>query len=90
MQNNEYFEICNENYRYLSGKLSDGCLHLKSEVWGDDYDSEKHYDLSREETDILFRAMSLDDFLDECAKEGLEWMEDFFKDIGINPRTVCI
>lgn len=72
----------------LQGIIKDGCLHLTSEVWGDDYDSEKHYVLTREDTEKLFSIIEVDEFIEECREGHTLWMEDFFEMNGIDP-DVC-
>ena len=45
------FVIYSEKYVSLTGKTIGGCLSLESNVYGDDHDSEKHYEFSKEETE---------------------------------------
>lgn len=74
------FNIYNEQYVHLGGDITDGSLHLESEVYGEDYDSEKHYTFSKEETEKLFSIISLEDFIELCRKEHLIGMEQFLAD----------
>lgn len=77
------FVIYSEKYVSLTGKIIDGCLSLESNIYGDDYDSEKHYEFSKEETEKLFKLISIDDFIKLCQKEYLLGMEEFLKDNDI-------
>ena len=81
------FVIYSDKYVSLTGKIADGCLSLESNVYGDDHDSEKHYECSKEETEKLFKLISLDDFIKFCQKEHLLGMETFLKENNIEYRT---
>ena len=81
------FVIYSEKYVSLTGKIADGCLSLESNAYGDDHDSEKHYEFSEEETEKLFKLISIDDFVKLCQKEHLLGMEKFLKDNSIEYRT---
>jgi hypothetical protein len=83
----EEFTVYNEENISLHGDIKAGCLHLCSCVYGEDYDSEKNYDLSKEDTDKLFRIMSLDEFIKNCREDKLHWMENFFEKNDIHPKT---
>ena len=48
--NDQKFNIYSESNLSLSGEISEGCLHLTSEVWGS-YDSEQHIDFTKEDTE---------------------------------------
>lgn len=72
---------------YLDGEIEDGCLTLVSNVFGKDYDSEKTYFFSKEQTEKLFGIISLDGFIELCRKEDLIGMEEFLKKNSIQPGT---
>ena len=82
--------IYDERYVHLFGEISDGCLHLESDVYGDDYDSEKHYMFSREETEKLFSIISIEDFISLCREKHLIGMEEFLEENNIIYQTHCI
>ena len=82
------FNIYSERYVHLFGDITGGCLHLESDVYGDDYDSEKHYLFSKEETAKLFSLISLEDFIALCRKEDLIGMERFLKENGITYKSI--
>ena len=81
------FEIYKEQYIFLGGEIINGCLHLRSEVYGDEYDSEKHYGFSKEETEKLFAKISLEDFIELCRKKRLSGMEEFLKENNIEYKS---
>ena len=81
------FVIYKERYISLSGQIAGGCLSLDSEVHGDDFDSEKHYRFTKEQTEKLFSIISHDDFLELCREKHLVGMEDFLSKYGIVPET---
>ena len=81
------FSIYSERYVYFWGDIRDGCLHLESNVFGEEYDSEKHYTFSKEETDHLFEIIPLDEFIKKCREGHLIWMEQFLDENGIEPST---
>ncbi len=74
----------------LNGVIRDGQLHITSEVYGDDYDSEKHYVFSVEDTNKLFSLIDVDSFIELCRKENVIGMEAFFRKNEIHPNTFCI
>lgn len=75
----------------LIGRIDEeGCLHLDSEVWGGDYDSEKHYKFSKEETDKLFSLISLEDFIALCQEQHVRGMERFLDSNRISYGTITI
>lgn len=85
------FAIYNERYVHLNGDIDqDGCLKLLSEVYGEDYDSERHYSFSREETDKLFSIISLEDFISLCQEQRLAGMEKFLAENHIMYGTITI
>ena len=49
----QFITVYDEPNVHLSGEIKAGCLHLESDVYGDDYDSEKHYSFTREETEMI-------------------------------------
>ena len=71
------FDIYNERFVYLGGEISNGCLELISEVYGDDDhpDSEKHYLFSESQTEKLFSLISMEDFIAFCQRGHLMWLE---------------
>ncbi len=87
--NKSPFVIYNEEFVTLEGDIKCGCLHLESNVYGEDYDSEKHYTFSEEDTEKLFSIMSLDEFIEACRKGHLMWLEDFLEENDIHPGTCC-
>ena len=87
--NDMKFDIYSERYVYLGGEIRNGALELISEVYGE-YDSEKHYYLSRSETEKLFSICPMEEFIEMCRKGRLIWMEDYFNRSGIKYRTAGI
>ena len=83
------FIVYREKNVTLSGRITNGCMHLESCVYGDDYDSEKYYDFTKEDTLKLFSIMTFDDFIASCQEGHLIWMEQFLEDNGIKPGTFC-
>ncbi len=81
------FDIYSEQYVSLKGKIKDGCLALESNVYGEDYDSEKFYDFSKEETEKLFDLISLENFIELCRREHLVGMEKYLSDNQISYRS---
>ncbi len=82
------FVIYNEKNVTLSGSIVNGCLHLESSVYGEEYDSEKHYDFTKEDTRKLFSMITFDSFIDSCRKGHLMWLEQFIEDNDIHPKTI--
>ena len=77
----QYIHIYSGRTSALTGNIDeDGRLHLTSEVYGEDYDSEKHYEFTKEETDRLFSIISLEDFIALCSEQHLIGMEGFLSD----------
>ena len=83
------FVIYNEENVTLSGSIRDGCLHLESNVYGDDRDSEKYYDFSSEETRKLFSIIGFNGFIESCRKGHLIWLEEFLERNDFHPKTFC-
>ncbi|WP_029231702.1 hypothetical protein [Butyrivibrio sp. VCB2006] len=83
------FTVYKETNVGLSGSIKKGCLHLESYVYGEDYDSEKYYDFSEEDTERLFSINSFDVFLINLRQGRLRWMESFLEDYDIHPKTSC-
>ena len=81
------FTIYGEQNISLTGKIIDGCLSLESDVYGDEHDSEKHYEFSKEETEKLFNLISMDDFTKLCKKEHVIGMEEFLDKNHIEYKT---
>ena len=88
--NDQEFTIYWERYVYLGGKIKNGCLQLDSEVYGDEYDSEKHYMFSKTETDRLFSLCSLSEFIELCRRGRLLGMEAFLSKNCIRYESVTI
>ena len=83
------FAIYNEKYVHLNGDIDkEGCLHLDSEVYGEDYDSEMHYTFSKTETDRLFSIISLEEFIALCRDQHLRGMEQFLKNNHIHYDSI--
>lgn len=74
----------------LRGTITNGCLHLTSEIWGDDFDSEKHYVFTEEDTNKLFSIMELDEFVEACKKGHVLWLEHFLHENDIDYSGACI
>ena len=81
------FTIYKENNVSLTGKIVDDCLSLDSLVYGDEYDSEKHYEFSKEETEKLFNLVSMNNFIELCQKKHLNGMEEFLNKNNIKYKT---
>ncbi len=79
------FVIYKEKYISLAGQILGGCLMLDSEVCGDDFDSEKHYRFTKEQTEKLFSIIAFDDFIELCREKHLIGMEDFLNEHSIYP-----
>ena len=86
------FVIYKDTYSALFGDITDGCLHMESDVDEDDMypASEKHYRFSKEDTARLFSVISLRDFISLCLKRRLSGMEAFLAENGIRPETTII
>ena len=84
------FTCCSERNIYLGGRITDGCLSLVSKAYGDDYDSEKHYDFSKGETEKLFSILTLDEFVNLCNTKKLIGMESFLERKGITYSSCTI
>ena len=89
MKDKSEFKIYKEENVSLHGRIEKGCLRLESVVYGDEYDSEKYYDFTKEDTDKLFSIISFEDFLQSCREGHLMWLEDFLKKNDISPKTFC-
>ena len=89
---NRKFDIYNHEHTAFFGDLTNGCLHLESDVDGDDDypGGEKHYSLTREDTERLFSIISLEDFILFCKENGLLKMEEFLQQNGLCPNTTVI
>lgn len=74
----------------LYGVIRDGSLHITSEVWGDDYDSEKHYVFTKEDTSRLFSLIEVDEFIEACKEGHTSWLEKFLGKNDIHYRGGCI
>lgn len=87
---NQSFSIYHGGGVYFGGSIRDGKLEMVSEVYGDDYDSERHYTFSKEATDKLFRSISLEGFIRLCKKGSLDGMEEYLKEHGIEYSYITI
>ncbi len=83
------FTIYNKEYSTLYGNIEEGCLHLVSNVYGKEYDSEKFYDFSAEDTKRLFSIIGFTEFVEMCKANDIGWMEKYLDDNGIKPKTCC-
>ncbi len=83
------FIIYNEPNVTLCGSITAGCLHLESHVYGDDYESEKHYAFTKADTNKLFSIIKFDRFITSCREQHLMWLEKFLKDNDIQPEVYC-
>ncbi len=83
------FTIYNEEYATLHGNIDEGCLHLVSNVYGEEYDSEKFYDFSAEDTERLFSIIGFTEFVEKCKTNDIGWMEKFLENNEIKPKTCC-
>ena len=83
----QFITVYDEPNVHLSGEIKAGCLHLESDVYGDDYDSEKHYSFTREETEKLFETITLEEFIALCREKHLIGMEEFLNNAGITYKT---
>lgn len=75
---------------YLGGMIRNGCLELDSEVYGEEYDSEKHYMFGRRETEKLLSIVTLQEFIELCRRGSLMGMEAFLRENGIRYSSVTI
>ena len=83
-------EIYYGNGTGFYGKIRDGSLHMISEVWGDDHDSEKHYEFIVEDTNKLFSIISVEGFIELCKKERVKGFEEFIEKNNLHPKIACI
>ncbi|MDD7408272.1 MAG: hypothetical protein SOV71_03815 [Anaerovoracaceae bacterium] len=83
------FTIYQRKHTYLGGKVEDGCLSLESDVYGPEYDSEKMYSFSKEETEKLFSVITLEDFIKLCRKKNVSGMEDFLEQNDIHYQSMA-
>lgn len=77
-----------ERYSCLSGTISGGALEIVSEVFGDDFDSERHYSFTPGETEKLFSIVSPEEFEKLCT--SVSEMERFLNAHGIQYRHITI
>ena len=71
----------------LYGYIKNGCLKITSEVYGDGYDSEKHYTFTQEDTNKLFSIVGV---VELCRKEHVLGMEQLLAENDIHPQEFCI
>lgn len=71
---------------FLDAIIEDDALTIVSNVFGD-FDSEKTYSFSKEQTERLFRLMKFEDFISTLREKDIEWMEDYLKEVNIKPAT---
>ncbi len=84
------FVVYNEKNVALTGAIRNRCLRLESFVYGKDYDSEKYYDFTEDDTKKLFSKITIDDFIKACRDGHLMWLEEYLKENDIKPKTFCI
>ena len=84
------FVLYREKYVFLGGKISDGCLELHSSVDMGDFDSERFYSFTKEETDKLFSVISLEEFKKLCRDGNLTGLEAFLGENGIMYNSFTI
>ena len=87
--NDREFVVYDEYAVKLIGSIKDGCLHLESSVYGEEYDSEKYYDFTLEDTRKLFDLIKLEEFIESSRKGHIMWMEQFLENNDIHPKTFC-
>lgn len=75
---------------YLGGTIKNGCLNLESVVYGDDFESEKHYLFSKETTEKLFSILTLESFIEMCKSVPLLEIEKFFEENDIKYESIVI
>ena len=83
------FTVYWENGVFLGGEIKEGRLSLESQVLGEEYDSEKQYSFSEEDTKRLFSIIEFNAFIDSCRSGRLIWLEQFLEDNDIHPETFC-
>lgn len=65
-------------------EVVDDCLELHSEIYEDDFDSEKHYYLSKENTEYLLKLIPLESLIEIGKKYGtIHPLVDIIDAIGI-------
>ncbi|MBO4220475.1 MAG: hypothetical protein J5933_06090 [Clostridia bacterium] len=91
-QKTENIRFCcySDRYSSLSGRIADGCLSMTSEIYGGDFDSEKHYLFSAEETEKLFSAVTLKEFIELCRTGRVLGMEAFLEGNGITSSGITV
>ena len=87
---NNTFHIKSQNNASFYGDITGGKIHLTSMVYGDDWDSEKHIDFSKEDTQYILSMMSIEEFRDFCAEKDLNGLYDFIKEHKLNPSIITI
>lgn len=61
------FAMYNERYLHLNMYIrEDGLVHILSEAYGDEYDSELNISITKEETIKLFSNISVEEFVEYC------------------------
>ena len=84
------FTLYSSKNVWFYGDITNGCLSLTSEVYGEDYNSEKHYTFTKEETMKLFSIISVEDFIEASKKGGTMWLTDFLWKNDIHCDECCI
>lgn len=79
-------EIYARDHVYLDAIIKGNELTIISNVFGE-YDSEKTYSFTKEQTEKLFSLISLEDFIKSCRERDIEWMEVFLRNNDIKPAT---
>ena len=80
------FSIKSEKNYSFYGNITQGEIHLTSTVRGDDWDSEKLYTFSKEDTAYILSLMSIEEFRDFCAEKDVEGLDEFIKEHHLNPN----
>ena len=88
--NNLVFFCYGDQHSSLGGSINDGCLHIESKVYGEDYDSEKHYSFSKDATLKLFSLISLDSFIELCKKKHIGGLEKYLSKNHIAYESITI
>lgn len=88
MENKE-FELYSNAGVSLTGEITGDCLRLYSEVYGE-YDSEVHYELSKDATDKLFSLLTFEELADLCRKQSLWGFLRFLDENSIEIRAIPV
>lgn len=89
MKDRSFTFYCDGNV-YTGGIITDGSLRLESEVWGEEYDSERYTVLTKDATDMLFSKITFKDFIALGKEEGVYGIEELMDRYGIKYITTTI